>query len=62
MWEFFHLLGAPSKGVSGVATTAEDKKASKEKKDGAGSTPTASKTTLVISGGEGYVDFRMGRW
>ena len=49
------LPGVPSKGVSGVAVPGSDNKKKENEED---SRP--SKNMLVMSGGEGYVDFRMG--
>ena len=47
------LPGTPSLGVSGVASSAKDGgKESPQKK--------SKDNILVISGGEGYIDFRQG--
>ena len=52
------LIGAPSKGISGVATSKKDD--NKESKDARPDDKRITKTMLVLSGGEGYIDFRIG--
>ena len=48
--------GAPSKGVSGVMQTQTSPKDPKQPDADKGE----KKTMLVLSGGEGYIDFRIG--
>lgn len=57
------VLGLPTKGVSGVGASATASGGAKEKDPGdgrMGDVSNLSKNLLVISGGEGYVDFRLG--
>ena len=53
-----HLIvpetGTPSKGLSGVKSSKDNKDSNKNKSE-------TSKNMLVISGGEGYIDFRLGK-
>lgn len=51
-------LGLPTKGVSGMGASANASGGAKEKDPG--DVSNLSKNLLVISGGEGYVDFRLG--
>ena len=50
--------GAPSKGLSGVTAESGD---TQDKGDDPKLTPASPvKNMLVLSGGEGYIDFRIG--
>ena len=56
------MLGAPIKSLSGV-TADKSGDSPTEKTDqgkGDGLVTQLNKTMLVISGGEGYIDFRLG--
>lgn len=47
--------GAPSDSVSGVVAKKDDKNENEKEK-----TSSSSRNMLVVSGGEGYIDFRLG--
>lgn len=54
-------LGLPSKGVSGFGATASGSAKEKIVSDAVGEQlKSLSRNLLVVSGGEGYVDFRLG--
>ena len=56
------VLGAPIKSLSGVGAdrTGESPTEKTDQGKGDGVVTQLNKTMLVISGGEGYIDFRLG--
>ena len=54
---YYNFKGTASQGVSGVIATKKDEKEDAEKE----ASEKKKDNILVMSGGEGYIDFRLGK-